>query len=124
AGPDVGKNSTDMDTIAETGAPYVFARTIENGGAGDSGPYTALGVQHAIMATCERLFGRPSVDGRRVLVQGGGSVGGRLIELLRGAGADVLFSDIYYATIERLPDDLAVPFVEPGTVYQTPGDIF
>ena len=39
-GPDVGASSADMDVIAETGAPYVFARTPQAGGSGDSGPST------------------------------------------------------------------------------------
>src|SRR6516165_578016 len=36
-GGDVGTSSKDMDVIAETGAPYVFSRTPERGGAGGSG---------------------------------------------------------------------------------------
>jgi leucine dehydrogenase len=123
-GPDVGTSSADMDIIAETGSPYVFARTVESGGAGDSGPYTALGVHHAILTTCGLLFGQEFVAGRRVLVQGGGSVGSRLIERLRMAGADILFSDVEPATIRRLRDEAGVPFVEPEAVYETDCDIF
>ena len=54
-GPDVGTSSDDMDVIAATGAPYVFSRTPAAGGAGDPGPFTALGVFTGIAtsnATC------------------------------------------------------------------------
>ena len=93
-GADAGTSARDMDVIAETGAPYVFSRTPENGGAGGSGPWTALGVSGAIEAVCRRLFGESGTTGRTVLVQGTGSVGRPLIERLAGSGARVLFADV------------------------------
>lgn len=123
-GPDVGTSPQDMDIIAETGAPYVFSRTPEAGGAGDSGPTTAVGVLSGLKVTCERLFGQPSLAGRRVLVQGTGSVGSALIDLLRQAGAEVLFSEIDPAAIHRFRDELGLPFVPPDEVFDTPCDIF
>lgn len=123
-GPDVGTSSADMDIIAETGAPYVFGRTVQAGGAGDSGPATALGVLHGMGVVCERLFGDASLAGRRVLVQGAGSVGGRLIRLLREADAEVLFSDVDAATIQQVRDVLGVPFVPAEEVYEASCDIF
>ena len=93
-GPDVGTSSADMDIISETGAPYVFGRTPEAGGAGSSGPATALGVFSGMQIACEHIFGERSLSGRRVLVQGAGSVGAALMQYLRSAGADVLFSDV------------------------------
>ena len=92
-GGDVGTSSADMDVIAETGAPYVFSRTPERGGAGGSGSWTARGVFAAIGTVCERLFGEASPRGRSVVVQGAGSVGSALIERLLEAGAGVSWSD-------------------------------
>ncbi len=123
-GPDVGTSSADMDVIAETGAPYVFGRTPQAGGAGDSGPATALGVFHAMGVVCERLFGAAALAGRRVLVQGVGNVGGRLIHLLREAGAEVIFSDVDEAAIRHFRDELGIPDVAAEAVYDTPCDIF
>ncbi len=123
-GPDVGTSSADMDIIAETGAPYVFGRTPAAGGAGDSGPATALGVLHAMRVVCERLFGDAALAGRRVLVQGAGSVGGRLIHLLREAGAEVVFSDVDEAAIRHFRDELKIPLVPAEAVYETPCDMF
>lgn len=123
-GPDVGTSSEDMDVIAETGAPYVFGRTVGAGGAGDSGPATALGVLRAMGVVCERLFDDASLAGRRVLVQGVGSVGGRLIPLLRDAGAEALFSDVDEAAIRHFRDEMGIPFVSADRAYETPCDIF
>jgi glutamate dehydrogenase/leucine dehydrogenase len=122
-GADVGTSSRDMDVIAETGAPYVFSRTPEHGGAGDSAPWTALGVEAGIRATCARLFGDPSLAGRRIVVQGAGSVGGMLIERLLEAGAAVAFSDVSPASVRRYRDERGVPFVDPGGVLETPCDV-
>lgn len=123
-GPDVGTSPTDMDIIAETGAPHVLCRTPEKGGAGDSGTATALGVLSGMKAVCEHLFGDESLVDKRVVVQGGGNVGEPLIDLLREVGAEVLFSDVDQATIRHLRDELKLPFVPAERVYDTPCDIF
>ncbi len=123
-GPDVGTSSADMDIIAETGAPYVFARTPAAGGAGSSGPFTALGVFAGIQVACEHLFGAASLKGRRVLVQGTGSVGGPLIEHLRAAGAEVVFSEVDEGAIRRFRDELGLEVVPAEAVYITECDIF
>jgi leucine dehydrogenase len=115
-GPDVGTSSADMDIIAETGAPYVFARTPAAGGAGSSGPATALGVFTGIRVACEHLFGEASLKGRRVLVQGTGSVGGTLIEYLRAADAEVVFSEVDEDAIRRFRDELVLQFVPAEAV--------
>jgi len=123
-GPDVGTSSEDMDIIAETGAPYIFARTPAAGGAGSPGPFTALGVFTGIQAACEHLFGEASLKGRRVLVQGTGSVGGALIGHLRAAGAEVMFSEVDEGAIRRFHDEIGLKFVPPEAVYSTECDIF
>jgi leucine dehydrogenase len=122
-GPDVGTSSADMDIIAETGAPYVFGRTLAGGGAGSTGPATALGVFTGIQVACKHIFGEASLTGRRVLVQGTGSVGGPLIERLQEAGAEVLFSEVDEGAIRRFRDELGLDFVRPEAVYTTACDI-
>jgi leucine dehydrogenase len=123
-GPDVGTSSADMDIIAETGAPYVFARTPAAGGAGSSGPFTALGVFTGIQVACGQVFGDVSLEGRRVLVQGTGSVGGALIEHLRAAGASVVFSEVDAGAVRRFRDELGFEFVPAEEAYGTECDIF
>lgn len=123
-GPDVGTSPADMDIIAETGAPYIFARTPAAGGAGDPGPFTARGVFAGIEETCEYLFGDMSLVGRRVLVQGAGDVGAKLINYLCDAGATVAYSEVDEGAIRKVRDDLGLEFVPPEAVYTTECDIF
>lgn len=123
-GPDVGTSSEDMDIIAETGAPYVFARTPANGGAGSPGPFTALGVFTGIKVACEHLFGDESLKDRRVLVQGTGSVGSTLIDHLLAADAEVLFSEVEEDSIQRFQEELGIEFIPADEVYGSECDIF
>lgn len=91
--PDMNTSALDMDVIGEV-CPYVFCKTEAAGGSGDTAPDTAVGVLHGIRAACHHAFGDGDVSRRTVLVQGAGGVGGRLIELLREAGARVIAADI------------------------------
>jgi leucine dehydrogenase len=90
---DMNTGPADMDAIAER-TSHVLGRSPVNGGAGDPGEGTAIGVFHAIRATCRRAFGTEDLSGRTVVVQGAGSVGVRLIAELLAAGAKVLAADV------------------------------
>jgi leucine dehydrogenase len=123
-GPDVGTSTADMDVIAETGAPYIFCRSPEKGGAGSSGPLTALGVFTGIQVVCEHVYGDSSLKGRKVLVQGVGSVGKTLIEHLSNAEAEVMFSDVVEEVIQQYRDQPGFQYIPPEDVYQTECDVF
>jgi leucine dehydrogenase len=123
-GPDVGTSAEDMDIIAETGDPYVFCRTAAGGGSGEPGPFTALGVFSSMEVAAKVLYGKPSLEGKRVLVQGVGSVGRALVDLLQKAGAEVLFSDVNHGVVGHFRDTVSLGFVSPDDVYDTPCDIF
>src|SRR5262249_41606222 len=123
-GPDVGTSAEDMDIIAETGAPYIFGRTPAHGGAGDSGPATAMGVLAGMRTTCRRLFGGDALTGRRVVVQGAGSVGRPLLRLLCEAGAEVAFGDLDLKACERVQAELGLAALAPETIYEAECDIF
>jgi len=99
--PDMNTSAADMDVIAEV-CPYVFCKTEGAGGSGDTAPDTAVGVLHGIRASCRFAFGSDDLSGRTVVVQGAGGVGGRLIELLRQSGADVIATDIDQQRLEQL----------------------
>ena len=90
---DVGTSSRDMSVIAER-TKYVTGLPRSRGGSGDPSPFTALGVEAAMRASCERVFGSPSLKGRTVAVIGAGRVGERLARFVTKAGAKVLLADI------------------------------
>src|SRR5437879_2215519 len=97
--PDMNTSAVDMDVIAEV-CPFVFCKTAAAGGSGDTAPDTAVGVFHGIRASCRFAFGSDELAGRTIVVQGAGGVGGRLVELLREAEADVTVADIDPTRIE------------------------
>lgn len=122
-GPDLGTTPSDMALIRR-GFNGVFGCPTDLGGAGDPGPYTALGVFSGIRASCEQRFNSSDLNGRSVLVQGVGSVGRPLINLLLEAGCDVKFSDLDSARIDEVRGELGLSFVEPEAVYGEPCDVF
>lgn len=62
--------------------------------SGNPSPFTAYGVFIGIEAICMHLFGNRSVQGKKIVVQGLGSVGKDLASRLFWAGADLVFADI------------------------------
>jgi leucine dehydrogenase len=122
-GPDVGTTPRDMDVISETGAPWVFGRTEANGGTGGSGGWTALGVFVSIEAACERLFGARSAAGRRVVVQGAGSVGADLARRLADAGALVEVADVDPSVAARAAEDSRIAVVPADGVLARECDV-
>lgn len=90
---DVGTSSRDMSAVAER-TKHVTGLPRSRGGSGDPSPYTALGVEAAMRASCQRVFGSGSLKGRTVAVVGVGRVGSRLARLLSRAGAKLLVADI------------------------------
>lgn len=119
--PDMNTSAKDMDVIAEV-CPYVFCKTEAAGGSGDTAPDTALGVLHGIRAACRHAFGSGDLSRRTVTVQGAGGVGGRLIELLEEADANVIAADVDQARVAALRSR-GVRVVAPDDALTTPCDV-
>jgi len=120
---DVNTGEEDMDVIAER-TDYVFGRTEASGGAGDPGPFTAVGVFHGILATVAHAFGSRDLAGRTVLVQGVGSVGGALAELLSGQGAAVIVADVDADRAQALATAIGGSTVEAEAALETECDVY
>ena len=90
---DVGTSSRDMSVIAER-TRYVHGLSRRRGGSGDPSPFTALGVEYAVRACCERAFGSAGLRGRSACVIGLGHVGSRVARRLARQGMDLLVSDV------------------------------
>lgn len=89
---DVGSTVKIIDFIARY-SPYVTGRSDEKS-SGNPSPFTAWGVYRGIQATCKELFGSDSVEGRKITLQGLGSVGERVAEILFWHGAELAVADI------------------------------
>ena len=119
---DMGMTTGDMATIA--GATE-FVAGLPDGvyASGDPSPVTALGVLNGIRVALRHKTGRESLAGRRVAVQGLGSVGRHLCGLLREAGADLLVSDVDRARVAEAVGSLGANAVAPECIAEVPADI-
>ncbi|MFZ0325503.1 MAG: Glu/Leu/Phe/Val dehydrogenase dimerization domain-containing protein [Actinomycetes bacterium] len=98
---DVGTTVADMDVVARE-TRFATGRSLDHGGAGDSGILTAFGVFQGMRACCAHRFGSASLAGRRVGVVGVGKVGRRLVEHCLDDGAEVLVTDPDALAVDRL----------------------
>jgi leucine dehydrogenase len=122
-GVDLGTTPADMNVVGRR-TDRVAGRLPEAGGAGDPGPWTALGVYEGMRAAAAHLFGQPDLAGRRVLVQGVGGVGRPLALRLREAGAEVVIADASEERSCAVAAELGVDRVPVDAVYGTECDIF
>lgn len=98
---DAGTTPTDMDEVAR-GTRFVAGRPRSSGGRGDPSAATASTVFGAIEAAARVRLGAEDLVGVTVGVQGAGSVGSRLVELLRQAGAEVDVADVFPSRAELI----------------------
>jgi leucine dehydrogenase len=90
---DVGTSSRDMSVIAQR-TTHVGGLARSRGGSGDPSPLTALGVEAAILASCERAFADRSLRDRTICVIGLGHVGSRVARRCARAGAALFVADL------------------------------
>ena len=119
---DVGTSARDMAVIAEV-TQHVTGLDRRRGGSGDPSPYTALGVEGAMRACCERVFGSGDLEGRTVAVVGAGRVGSQLVQRLSKAGAKVLVGDIDDSKRERLVSLPGVNWTDPSSAMLASVDV-
>lgn len=109
---DVGTSARDMAAIAER-TRHVTGLARSRGGSGNPSPFTARGVEAAMRACCERVFGSRDLRGRKVSVVGAGHVGSELAKRLSKAGAKLLLADIDPAK-RVLADRLGARWSDPS----------
>jgi leucine dehydrogenase len=120
---DVGTGESDMDVIAER-TEHVFGRSVAKGGAGDPGPFTAVGVFHGIKASLAHVYGSDDLSGRTVLVQGVGSVGAALAELLGRDGAVLSVADVDRERAQTIASSVGGFAVEAGQALAIECDVY
>jgi leucine dehydrogenase len=118
---DVGTSSRDMRVIAQrTG--HVVGLPRRQGGSGDPSPYTAMGVEAAIRACCQRVFSSSSLKERTVAVIGLGHVGSRVAKRCAKAGATLVVSDIDKHK-RHLADELGAEWATPAQALELEVDV-
>jgi leucine dehydrogenase len=122
-GTDVGTTIADMDILAQE-CEFVVPASEAQGGSGDSGPATALGVIQGMRACLQAKYASSDLSGRTVAVQGTGSVGRAIVEQLVRAGAEVTIADIDSKRVEQVAATYAVHVISPEEIMKLPVDIF
>lgn len=120
---DVGMSDTDMVTISSetkfvTGLPVASGRA-----GGNPGPSTALGVYLGVKAAAKRGLGADSMKGVHVAIQGVGSVGGGLAELLAKDGAKLTLADVDTDRAAALAKALGADMVPTEEILAIAADI-
>ena len=118
---DVGTSSRDMRVIAQR-THHVAGLPRGQGGSGDPSPYTALGVEAAIRACCERVFASSSLKRRTVAVIGLGHVGLRVAKRCGKAGANLVVSDIDERK-HRFAEELDAGWASPAQALELDVDV-
>ena len=93
-------------------------------GTGSPARFTARGVLVAMQATSQHLWGTPSLKGKKILLQGVGGVGAKLLEFLFWEGADLYISDLNHELVKKLSHEFGAHVVDPKDVYDFECDIF
>jgi leucine dehydrogenase len=122
AAEDIGSNTEDMIVIRRK-TPYVAALPTDKS-SGDPSRFTAWGVFRGIQAVCHHLYGKNSLRKKRILIQGLGSVGSKLANILFWEGADLILSELDEKTLHELAILYGAEIVQPDKIYETPCDIF
>jgi leucine dehydrogenase len=118
---DVGTSSRDMRVIAQR-TEHVAGLPRRQGGSGDPSPYTALGVESAIRASCERVFSSSSLRERTVAVIGLGHVGSKVAKRCAKAGARLVVSDIDERK-RRFAEELDAGWATPADALELDVDV-
>jgi leucine dehydrogenase len=110
-----------MSVIAER-TRFVAGLSRSRGGSGDPSPFTALGVEYAIRACCERVFGDESLRGRTICVVGLGHVGSRVAKRCAKAGAKLIVADVD-ETKRKLAKELKAKWTSPEEALEAEAEI-
>lgn len=94
------------------------------GRSGDPSPATAYGTLVSIRTVARRLWGRESLQGLHVAIQGVGAVGYRLAALLHAEGAVLTVADTHGPAVARCVQAFAAQAVPVEAIHAVPADIF
>jgi leucine dehydrogenase len=118
---DVGCSVNDMMTFRKktkyiTGLPHAKS-------SGDPSKFTAWGTFRGIQSVLKRLNGSDSVEGKTIALQGIGSVGLHLLELLFWHGAKIIIADVNKEKVETVSKKYGIKAVSPEDILNQECDV-
>ena len=120
---DVNMKTRDMEFIAMethhvTGLPETM------GGGGDPSPVTAYGTYMGMKAAAKKVYGKESLSGKKVVVQGVGQVGMYLVDHLTKENAEVFITDISQDKLKLVSNQFGAKIVDQNRFYDMDMDIY
>lgn len=120
---DVNMKTKDMEFIAmETNHVTGLPETM--GGGGDPSPVTAFGTYMGMKASAQKVYGKDSLSGKKVVVQGVGQVGMYLVEHLTKENAEVYIADISEDKLKIVADKYGAQVVDQNGFFDMDMDIY
>lgn len=116
---DSGTSVLDMEVMRRV-TPHARGIPLPTG---EACPAAAHGTFMAIQAAVRHRFGRYDLRGRRVAVQGLGTLGMMLCDYLAKAGADLLVSDLVPERVQQAVWNFGAEAVSPDAILSAPVDI-
>lgn len=117
---DVGTSPSDMEFIKRE-TDHVAGL---QGLSGDPSPVTGYGVYMGMKAAARHRWGKDSLKGKTVAVQGAGKVAYYLSTHLREEGARVIITDIDAEKSNRIVEEMGAKAVAPDEIYDVKADIY
>ena len=119
---DVGCGMDDVATISRS-TKYVTGLNHEKS-SGNPSYYTAWGVYRGIQAALKKVYGSESVKDRKIAIQGIGSVGSILADILFWNGAKLILSDVSSDRVQKLVKQYGASYSAPDEIHKADCDVF
>ena len=117
---DVGTSPQDMEFIKRETKHVAGLLNL----SGDPSPVTGYGVYVGVKAAAKAKWGKDSLKGRTVAVQGAGKVASYLMSHLHEEGAKLIVTDIDKDKVNRAVDAYGARAVAPDEIFDAEADIF
>jgi leucine dehydrogenase len=119
---DVGCNVNDVNVISRA-TRYVTGLPHEKS-SGNPSYFTAWGVYRGIQAGLNKIFGSPSVKDKKIAIQGVGSVGGILADILFWNGAKLFVTDLSEDRAKEIAKKYSATYCSPDEIWKVECDVF
>lgn len=117
---DIGTSPNDME--------YIKLETNHVAGlvglSGDPSPVTGYGVYVGMKATAKVRWGKDSLAGKTVAIQGAGKVASYLARHLHQEGAKLIITDIDADKTKQLAKETGATVVAPDAIYDQAADVY
>ncbi len=120
---DVGMTALDMVNVKKE-TDFVTGIPIEMGGGGDPSSVTAFGVYMGMKASAKYKWGSDDLISKKILVQGVGHVGEKIVKYLTEEGAKVIINDINKSNLKRVSELYNCQSFEGNLIYDLDVDIY